>query len=140
MGGEKLDRMDAFWLEEYRQNREDWRYLNSFIWQAPSVSVVIVGALLGIAFYATENTLARTFLVAVSALFTFALTFAMHRHHDIQLGRQSQCEIIMGNFIQAKVERTGFRIGSYGPMLTAMVIFSISLSALSASILLGFLD
>jgi hypothetical protein len=140
MGGEKdLNREDAFWLEELRQCREDWRYLNSFIWQAPSVSIVIVGALMGIAFYAVENTLARGLLLTASALFTLVLTFAMHRHHGIQLSRQQQYETIVGYFLGAKMVRTNFRMGSYSAMLAAMVTLTTLLVVLSASVFAGLL-
>jgi hypothetical protein len=59
---------------QYNKLSEDWRQLNSMLWQIPSAAVSIVSAIVIVAFQQSLEGWPRFMLLAVSSLFLFALT------------------------------------------------------------------
>ena len=71
---------NAYHLVYLEQCWEDWRHYNNLIWQLPSVTVVIVGALLGIAYYSTDEAGFRAMLSFLAAFFSLVMFQALRKH------------------------------------------------------------
>jgi len=78
---------EAYHLAELRECWTDWRHYNNIIWQLPSVTVAIVGGLLGIAYYAIDDLGPRTVVVFLAAVFAFVMLQTLRKHrkfHDVK--------------------------------------------------------
>jgi len=87
MGGSESKDSDAYVLAELKECWADWRHYNSIIWQLPSVTVAIVGGLLGIAYTAIDELGPRTFVIFLAAFFAFVMLQALRKHrkfHDLR--------------------------------------------------------
>jgi hypothetical protein len=141
MGGDDtLDRPDRFWLEEFRQSREDWRHLNSFIWQMPTAAITASGVLLGVAFYGVENLLVRGAISGLTVLLMIALMFSMHRFNSIQLSRQAQCDRAACRLLGGEVMNKTMRRSAYSVMFAVMTALAVLLAGITLGILAGWVE
>lgn len=68
---------------------EDWRQYDSIMWHSPSVTAAVVGALVGIAFYAVQDLFIRGVILILASVFALAMTIGLHKHRYFQ-GRRTE--------------------------------------------------
>lgn len=66
-------------VDRYNRHAEDWRFHHKLIWEIPSVSAAIFGAII-IVSYAYLELLLQSALLGVGALLIFILALAVRKH------------------------------------------------------------
>lgn len=66
--------------DQYRETYESWRQHDRFIWQTPSIIVVVAGALIGASFALEIPWWAREFIIGFALILSIVLTFALIKH------------------------------------------------------------
>ena len=66
---------------QYNRFAEDWRYVNTIIWQLPSIVISIMAGIVAVAFTLVEGW-PRIMVLSAGSLFMFVLTIAVARQID----------------------------------------------------------
>ncbi len=90
---------------QYSRFAEDWRHVNTIIWQLPSIAISIMGGLVAVAFNFLEGW-PRIMLLSAGSLFMFVLTIVVARQIVFANTRLRFLQYIESKF-NAKVFPTG---------------------------------
>ena len=63
---------------QYNRFAEDWRHVNTIIWQLPSIAISIMGGIVAVAYHFLEGW-PRIMLLSTGSLFMFVLTIVVTR-------------------------------------------------------------
>ena len=66
---------------QYNRFAEDWRHVNTIIWQLPSIAISIMGGIIAVAYHFLEGW-PRIMLLSTGSLFMFVLTIVVARQID----------------------------------------------------------
>jgi hypothetical protein len=66
---------------QYNRFAEDWRHVNTIIWQLPSIAISIMGGIVAVAYNFLEDW-PRIMLLSTGSLFMFVLTIVVARQID----------------------------------------------------------
>jgi len=80
------DKRKNFLLEQYHECAEQYRLHNKQFWQMPSVSTLLVSAIIGVAYTYITDLIVRTFLLLLGACMAFVMGIVLIKLRFFQYG------------------------------------------------------
>ncbi|MEM2106003.1 MAG: hypothetical protein QXV21_06040 [Candidatus Bathyarchaeia archaeon] len=95
-----------FLMRQYHECAEQYRLHNRQFWQMPSVSILIISAIVGVSYGYVSDFIARTFLLLMGTCTAFAVGIAMIKLRFFQYGIVLTLEKIEGELNLENIQWT----------------------------------